>query len=177
MRYLRSCNFSTEIKHCDECPLLSPQSSSIPIHYASWPKTVHKARQCFSTTTDGYFQLSAVDGHAVLRLAPHCQNFEVSYLSHIPNPKTAESSQDLQTVDCCFVWTREIHSVLSYPECWRHPLSLLLQWRREDSLGEQGQCGCVGARDVAGWAVVRKKNLDHPSYIASPHAHTPTHRN
>jgi len=105
------------------------QDFHAPIHYASWPESLHRpeARQYLTTVASGCLQLQATDGHACVQLSPHAQSVITSYLANMP--ATNGSSEEEGQTHCCSS-TLEVHSVSALPGHWRHPVTLLLQESR-----------------------------------------------
>ena len=105
------------------------QDFHAPIHYASWPETLHRpeTRQYLTTVASGCLQLQATDGHACVQLSPHAQSVIASYLANVP-ATNGSSEEEGQTYCCSSVL--EVHSVSALPGHWRHPVTLLLQESR-----------------------------------------------
>lgn len=118
------------------------QKSHTPIHYASWPESLHRpeGRRYLTNVSGGFLQLQATDGHASVLLSPHTQSVIIRYLASIPHPSgNSEGSPEEEAVvqTHCSVLVSEVHSVLAVPEHWRHPVSLLLQERNSSPQGKQ----------------------------------------
>lgn len=123
------------------------------IRELSWPAGLKEAG--INILPDGQLSLNAANDHARITLAPHRQHFTTHYLAKVSREPVRTSATKRNSQKIChqqqqitsnvndvvyesncssrwdYVWLSQHHSVEQYPECWAHPLELLLQQAKQ----------------------------------------------
>jgi hypothetical protein len=136
-----------------ERPFLPPsllskeiQVSDNLLQYSTWPSSLELATSCklIRTSSTGNTRLLSSDGGAWAELACHGQTLTTCHLARLPQDGGSREGEREGVGEAVaglsvgvqaphqYVWTRAIHSTVSTPEAWLHPLSLLLQYRSHE---------------------------------------------
>ena len=96
-----------------------------------WPQSVSEARP-FITANGLSLELRSREGTALVAMHQHAQSFTVSYVAPLcegKGPLPHHCSSKRANTSCC--WVTQRHSILFIPDCWRNPVSLLLEYKQQ----------------------------------------------
>lgn len=166
------------------------QASYDVLQYAAWPASLARADSYLHTSPAGGLRLLSTDGLAWAELAEHRQTLTSCHLMRLHREGeereegvsedggnggaslTLSVSEDGggrcggegggggERKRKLYVWTTSVHSTAAVPECWRHALSLLLQYKGHLN-GTHPNSGtqCVSAWSAPGQGVITQPIL------------------
>ncbi|XP_064639068.1 uncharacterized protein C5orf34 homolog [Lineus longissimus] len=142
-----------------------------------WPATLENASTCIRKYDKSSVRITSLDGHAHVTLSPHSKDFTVQYRAKLSQPLCREKNQirlrnrtrrgvddtsddgdakgenqkiPEQKVRWSYTWSIQYHSVASCPECWQHPLDLLLEHRKQKMQDFDGEENKENSGNVLG---------------------------